>query len=224
MSPDPGPPAALKAAKARFILGLRASGITDTHVLAAMEKVPRQVFTPEPFIGMAYDDITLPIGYQQTLSQPLVVAAMTQALEVGDRMKVLEIGTGSGYQTAILSWLCRRVYTIERHRALLSGAESRLATLRRRNVTAKPGDGSRGWPEQAPFERILVTAAAVDVPPVLVEQLAPGGVMVVPIGDGESEQRILRVRRTAAGLDIDDLGPVRFVPLVAGEPEAAITG
>ena len=210
--------------KARLILELRQAGITDTAVLAAIERVPRELFVPPAFTHQAWRNVALPIGSGQTISQPEVVARMTQALEPGDRMKVLEIGTGSGYQTAILSWLCRRVYTIERHRALLSGAESRLATLRRRNVTAKPGDGSRGWPEQAPFERILVTAAAVDVPPVLVEQLSPGGVMVVPIGDGESEQRILRVRRTAAGLDIDDLGPVRFVPLVAGEPEGAITG
>ncbi len=210
--------------KARLILELRQAGITDTAVLAAIERVPRELFVPPAFTHQAWQNVALPIGSGQTISQPEVVARMTQALEPGERMKVLEIGTGSGYQTAILSWLCRRVYTIERHRALLSEAESRLATLRRRNITARPGDGSRGWPAQAPFERILVTAAAVDVPPVLVEQLGPGGVMVVPVGDGDSEQRILRVRRTASGLDIDDLGAVKFVPLVAGEPEPAITG
>ncbi|MEE8394324.1 MAG: protein-L-isoaspartate O-methyltransferase, partial [Rhodospirillales bacterium] len=116
---NPGPPADPEAAKARFILGLRAAGVTDTRVLAAMEKVPRQVFTPEPFRDRAYDDITLPIGYSQTLSQPMVVAAMTQALEVGERMKVLEIGTGSGYQAAVLAGLCRRLYTIEFHGPLL---------------------------------------------------------------------------------------------------------
>jgi len=137
---------------------------------------------------------------------------------------VLEIGTGSGYQTAILSHLCRRVYTIERHRELLEQAERRLEALRRRNVTVRLGDGSRGWPEMAPFERILVTAAAIDIPPRLSAQLAVGGVMVVPIGDDPDSQRIVRVIRRQDDLDIDDLGPVKFVPLVSDRPAESITG
>jgi protein-L-isoaspartate(D-aspartate) O-methyltransferase len=149
---------------------------------------------------------------------------MTQALAPEARMKVLEIGTGSGYQTAILSYLCRRVYTIERHRELLRQAESRLELLRRRNVTARLGDGSKGWPEQAPFERILVTAAAIDIPPRLSAQLAVGGIMVVPIGDDVASQRIVRVQRREEGLDIDDLGPVKFVPLVSDRTVAPLTG
>lgn len=211
----------VKARKARLILELRQAGISDTGVLGAMERVPREMFVPPAFEHQAWENVALPIGAGQTISQPEVVARMTQALEPRERMKVLEIGTGSGYQTAILSYLCRRVYTIERHRELLREAESRLARLRRRNVTTKPGDGSRGWLEQAPFERILVTAAAVDVPPRLADQLVHGGIMVVPIGDDEANQRILKVRRMAFGLDIEDLGPVKFVPLVAGKPERA---
>lgn len=204
-------------ARARLVLELRGAGISDTRVLGAMERVPREFFVPQAFAHQAWENVALPIGCGQTISQPEVVARMTEALEVNDRLKVLEIGTGSGYQTAVLSYLCRRVYTIERHRELLRGAEAVLARLRRRNVTTRPGDGSRGWPEQAPFERILVTAAAIDVPPKLAAQLAPGGLMVVPIGDNPDGQRIVRVRRTETDLDIADLGPVKFVPLVAGD-------
>lgn len=205
----------------RLILELRGRGIDDVAVLSAMERVPRELFVPPAFTHQAWENVALPIDCGQTISQPEIVARMTEALQVDDRTRVLEIGTGSGYQTAVLSLLCRRVYTIERHRALLDQAESRLVKLQRRNITARPGDGSRGWPEQAPFERILVTAAAIDIPPNLSEQLAIGGIMVVPIGDDESTQRILRVRREEAGLDIEDLGPVKFVPLVSdrtGEP------
>lgn len=207
--------------RARLILELRQHGITDPAVLGAIERVPRELFVPGAFAHQAWENVALPIGLGQTISQPEVVARMTQALQPGPRMKVLEIGTGSGYQTAVLSYLCRRVYTIERHRELLREAESRLESLRRRNVTAKPGDGSLGWPEQAPFERILVTAAAIDLPPRLADQLAIGGIMVAPVGDDDGTQRILRLRRTPFGRDIDDLGPVKFVPLVAGEPEYA---
>ncbi len=205
--------------KIRLILELRHAGVTDKRVLAAMEKVPREIFVPEPFRDKAYDNLALPIGHEQTISQPIVVARMTQALEVGERMKVLEIGTGSGYQAAVLARLCRRLYTIERHRALLKEAERRFAELRLTNVTTLAGDGSRGWPEQAPFDRILVTAAAADVPTMLVDQLAIGGVMVLPVGvEGgtrDSEQRLVRVARTADGAETEDLGPVRFVPFVA---------
>jgi protein-L-isoaspartate(D-aspartate) O-methyltransferase len=212
----------LEAAKVQLVMELRRNGIGDMRVLEALERVPRERFVPAPFRDKAYDNVTLPIGHHQTVSQPLVVARMTQALDVGDRMKVLEVGTGSGYQTAILAKLARRVFTVERHRALLREAEKRLADLRITNVVTLGADGSRGWPEQAPFDRIMVTAAAHDVPPVLVNQLAVGGVMVVPVGYHESEehadhdQRLIKVVRTQTGFDTEDLGPVRFVPLVAG--------
>jgi protein-L-isoaspartate(D-aspartate) O-methyltransferase len=140
---------------------------------------------------------------------------MTQALTVGDRMKVLEIGTGSGYHAAVLSRLSRRVYTVERHRDLLIEAERRFTHLGITNITSRPGDGTLGWPEQAPFERIIVTAAASDVPPVLADQLAPDGLMVVPIDDGSGDPRLLRVSRIGGDLDIEDLGEIRFVPLIA---------
>lgn len=210
--------------KAQLVLELRGEGIDDDRLLGAMERVPREMFVPRPFQHQAWDNVALPIDCGQTISQPSVVARMTRALEVDDRMKVLEIGTGSGYQTSILSYLCRRVYTIERHRELLMQAESRLEALRRRNVTARLGDGSKGWPEQAPFERILVTAAAIDIPPRLSSQLAVGGIMVVPIGDEPDDQRIVRVRRQEDGLDIDDLGPVKFVPLVSDRTPEALSG
>ena len=210
--------------KAQLVLELRGEGIDDDRLLGAMERVPRDMFVPRPFQHQAWDNVALPIDCGQTISQPSVVARMTRALEVDDRMKVLEIGTGSGYQTAILSYLCRRVYTIERHRELLMQAESRLEALRRRNVTARLGDGSKGWPEQAPFERILVTAAAIDIPPRLSSQLAVGGIMVVPIGDEPDDQRIVRVCRQEDGLDIDDLGPVKFVPLVSDRAPETLTG
>ncbi|MDP6882846.1 MAG: protein-L-isoaspartate(D-aspartate) O-methyltransferase, partial [Rhodospirillales bacterium] len=147
----------------RLVLGLRKGGITDTRVLAAMEQVPREVFVPETFRDRAYDATALPIGHHQTVSEPLVVARMTQALEVGERHKVLEIGTGSGYQSMVLARLCRRLYTIERHPELLRDAEARFAHLRLTNITSQVGDGTLGWPGQAPFDRIMVTAAAAAV-------------------------------------------------------------
>lgn len=210
--------------RARLILELRGEGIDDDRLLAAIESVPREVFVPKAFQHQAWENVALPIDCGQTISQPAVVARMTGALELEERMKVLEIGTGSGYQTAILSHLCRRVYTIERHRELLQQAEERLSALRRRNVTVRLGDGSRGWPEQAPFERILVTAAAIDIPPRLSSQLAVGGIMVVPIGDDPESQRIVRVCRQETGLDIDDLGPVKFVPLVSDRSAESLSG
>jgi protein-L-isoaspartate(D-aspartate) O-methyltransferase len=210
--------------RARLVLELRGEGIADDRVLAAVETVPREMFVPRAFQHQAWENVALPIDCGQTISQPAVVARMTEALDVDERMKVLEIGTGSGYQTAILSHLCRRVYSIERHRELLQQAEERLTALRRRNVTARLGDGSRGWPEQAPFERILVTAAAIDIPPRLSSQLAIGGIMVVPIGDDTDNQRIVRVCRQENGLDIDDLGPVKFVPLVSDRPAESAIG
>lgn len=204
--------------KIRLILELRQGGIMDTALLAAMENVPRDQFVPDAFRDRAYEDTALPISHGQTISQPLIVGKMLQAMDLNDRVKILEIGTGSGYQTMILSQLCRRVYTIERHRDLLREAESRFEAFGRHNITTRAGDGGRGWPEQAAFTHIIVSAAANDIPPVLMEQLAVGGVMVVPIGDERREQRIIKVVRSETGFDVDDFGPVRFLPLVAGMP------
>ena len=152
------------ARKIRLIMRLRRAGISDINVLSAIERIPREAFVPDSFQDQAYEDRTLPIGHGQTLSQPRVVALMTQALEIDRRIKVLEIGTGSGYQAAVLSRLCRRLYTIERHRELQRAAERRFQELRLHNITARLGDGAKGWPEQAPFARIMVTAAAAGIP------------------------------------------------------------
>ena len=204
---------------ARLMLDLRRQGVTEAGVLGAIEATPRGIFVAEPFRGRAHEDVALPIDHHQTLSQPSVVGRMTQALDVSQRMKVLEIGTGSGYQAAILARLCRRLYTIERHPALLKEAEERFEGLGLVNITTLTGDGSLGWPEQAPFERIMVTAAAADVPDVLLGQLGEGGIMIVPVGLDENDQHLLRVRRTGDGVETDDLGPTRFVPLIAGGVE-----
>lgn len=197
---------------------LRRNGITDTRVLSALERVPREMFIPHAFLDKAYDNITLPIGQGQTISQPYVVAMMTQALEITDRHKVLEVGTGSGYQAAILAQLCRRVYSIERHRSLLKEAEDRLAMLRLRNVTTMAGDGYLGWPErnQLPFDRIIVTAAAnKNAPDTLLNQLALDGIMVIPVRLNALKERLIKIRRTDTGFDVEDLMDVRFVPLIS---------
>lgn len=201
--------------KIHLIMELRRLGVDDARVLSAIERVPRERFVPAQFQDQAYDNIALPIGEGQTISQPLIVGLMTQALEVGERMKVLEVGTGSGYQAAVLSQLCRRVYTIERHRSLLEETVRRLARLGFHNVTAIVGDGTRGWPEQAPFERIIVTAAATVAPPALEDQLAVGGIMVIPIGKRSWNQKIVRLRRSEEGFETEKLWPVRFVPLIS---------
>lgn len=219
------------ARKIRLIMKLRKSGITDTAVLGAIERVPREVFIPHYFHDQAYEDMALPIGRGQTISQPLVVAAMTQELRVNDRHKVLEIGTGSGYQAAILAKLCRRVYSIERHRPLLAGAEHVFNELKIRNITCKAADGMKGWKEQAPFDRIIVTAAAGDEPPrELLEQMNIGGIMIIPMGRDKASQFIYRITRHEEDFTCERLMPVRFVPLlpkvardepdaVAAEPE-----
>lgn len=205
----------------RLIMELRRLGVSDATVLGAIERVPREVFVPEQFLDQAYENIALPIGEGQTISQPLIVGLMTQALEVSDRMKVLEVGTGSGYQTAVLSWLCRRVYTIERHKALLKPTEDRFRKLGLSNITAIAGDGTRGWPEQAPFDRIIVTAAARSVPEALMTQIAVGGCMVIPVGERASDQYVLRLRRSGeADYQTEQLWPVRFVPLI-GQDDGA---
>lgn len=204
------------ARKIRLIMKLRKCGITDTNVLAAIERVPREIFIPTQFHDQAYEDTALPIGRGQTISQPLVVASMTQELKLNDRHKVLEIGTGSGYQAAILAKLCRRVYSIERHRPLLATAEQRINELRIRNITCKAADGMKGWTEQAPFDRIIVTAAAGDEPPPpLLAQMSVGGIMVIPMGRDKASQFIYRITRTAEdAYDTERLMPVRFVPLL----------
>ena len=208
----------IEARKIRLIMQLRKAGITDTDVLSAIERIPREAFVPQPFQDQAYENMALPIGHGQTLSQPQVVAVMTQALKATRRMKVLEIGTGSGYQAAILSRLCRRLYTIERHKPLLREAEARFEALSLRNITAITGDGNLGWPEQAPFERIIITAAAESPPETLIDQLAPGGIMVLPLGRQDREQELYRLTRENAGVREESLGAVRFVPLIRGLP------
>ncbi len=206
---------AVEARKIRLVMELRRAGVTDTRVLSAIERVPRERFVPEAFLDRAYDNVALPIGHGQTVSQPLIVALMTQALEVGERMKVLEVGTGSGYQSVVLARLCRRLYTVERHRPLLDEAERRFAELGVHNITGRAGDGAKGWPEQAPFDRILVTAFAPEVPETLLDQLAVGGVMVMPLGVNHRDQHVTRLSRGEDGVARQTLWPVRFVPLVA---------
>ena len=210
-----------EARKIRLLMHLRRSGITDHKVLGALERVPRDLFVPETFLDQAYEDKALPIGLGQTISQPLVVAMMTQALEIDDRHKILEIGTGSGYQASVLARLCRRVYTIERHKLLLETAETRFAAMRIHNIVAICGDGTRGWPEQAPFQRIIVTAAHAgrEPPPALVEQLDDGGILVIPMGDDWGGQQVVRFRRSGDDVQREDLWPVRFVPLVPQMPD-----
>jgi protein-L-isoaspartate(D-aspartate) O-methyltransferase len=204
--------------KLRLLMELRRAGIGDARVLGAIEKTPREKFVPLSFEDRAYENVALPIGNGQTVSQPYVVALMTEKLELGERQTVLEIGTGSGYQTAVLASLCRRVFSIERHRELLRDAERRFEELRLRNIVCRFGDGTKGWPEQAPYDRVIVTAAAPEVPSTLVDGLAPGGVLVAPVGEDHRDQQLVRIRRNDDRFSTEDLGLVRFVPLVAGLP------
>ena len=200
----------------KFIYTLRTRGVRDAAVLRAMEKIDRSAFVTGIFAARAYEDTPLPIACGQTISQPSVVALMTEALQIGPRDKVLEVGTGSGYQAAILSQLARRVYTVERHRPLVNEARAVFDRLGLTNITALASDGCYGLPEQAPFDRILVTAAAEDPPGPLLEQLRVGGIMVLPVGQSDAVQSLIRVRRTETGFDYDEMRPVRFVPLIEG--------
>ena len=202
--------------KMRFLYALRSKGVTDTRVLGAMEKVDRGAYVRGIFADRAYEDMPLPIACGQTISQPSVVGLMTQALDVQPRDKVLEVGTGSGYQAAILSQLARRVYTIDRHRRLVREAEAVFRALDLTNITAIVGDGSHGLPDQAPFDRIIVTAAAEDTPGPLLAQLRIGGIMVLPVGQSDTVQSLIKVTRGPDGYEYDELRPVRFVPLVEG--------
>lgn len=206
--------------KIRLIMHLRNAGIQDLNVLKAIESVPREIFMPEAVRHQAYDDIALPIGLGQTISQPIVVAKMTEAMQLTDRHKILEIGTGSGYQASILSKLCRRVYTIERHRPLFDKTETLFKDLNIRNITTLCGDGMKGWPkingmDQAPFDRIIVTAAAQEKPPHdLLDQLSVGGIMVIPVGRSGEQMLKLYKKEGEDTFSINDLMPVRFVPLL----------
>ncbi|MFT4956024.1 MAG: protein-L-isoaspartate(D-aspartate) O-methyltransferase [Brevundimonas sp.] len=200
----------------RLILSLRQQGVTDPRVLAAMESVDRAVFVHERFLDQAWEDQALPIDCAQTISQPYVVGLMTQALNVGPRHRVLEIGTGSGYQCAVLSRLARFVYSVERYKSLLKEAEGKLKALGVDNVFTRHGDGGEGWPEQAPFDRIMVTAASPHEPKDLLRQLKPGGVLVAPVGRG-SVQMLNRYTADEDGaFSRESLLEVRFVPLVEG--------
>jgi len=200
----------------RLISELRQCGISDEKVLAAIASVDRERFVSSTLAERAWENTALPIAFGQTISQPLVVAAMTEALKVGPRMKVLEIGTGSGYQAAVLAKLARRVYTIERYKPLSKEAERRLLELGIFNVVFEVGDGTKGWPAQAPFDRIIVTAAAEERPHALIDQLSLGGILVVPVGRDPTSQVLERIVKSESGLKRDTLMPVRFVPLVAG--------
>lgn len=202
--------------KMRFLFALRSRGITDGRVLTAMETIDRGQFVKGLFAERAYEDMPLPIACGQTISQPSVVGLMTQALSVQARDTVLEVGTGSGYQAAILSQLARRVYTVDRHRRLVREAAELFRELGLVNITSMVADGSFGLPDQAPFDRIIVTAAAEDPPGPLLAQLKIGGIMVVPVGQSDAVQTLIKVTRHETGYDYEELRPVRFVPLVEG--------
>jgi protein-L-isoaspartate(D-aspartate) O-methyltransferase len=204
---------------ASIVLKLRGLGISDRAVLKAIERVPRTLFVPQEWRDRAYADHPIPIECGQTITAPSVVAAMTAALDLSDRHSVLEIGTGSGYQTAILARLARRVTTIERFRTLSKAAERRWIGLGLRNVSAIVGDGTLGWSRQAPFDRILVTAACPEPPAKLIHQLTESGVLVAPIGRARGPQRLTLFQRIGHNVDIRDLGPARFLPIV---PAAAL--
>jgi protein-L-isoaspartate(D-aspartate) O-methyltransferase len=202
--------------KIELLMALRNQGIRDQAILEAIERTPREKFLDAAFEAQAYADHALPIACGQTISQPYVVAFMTEKLDLDRSHKVLEIGTGSGYQTAILARLARRVYTIERYRTLAEQAGERFKELGLTNITQMVGDGYKGWPKQAPFDRIIVTAAAREIPPALADQLAIGGIMVLPLEEGPLKQDLYRITRTEEGFEREKLLPVRFVPLVAG--------
>jgi protein-L-isoaspartate(D-aspartate) O-methyltransferase len=212
----PREPAERQTQLARLVLALRSQGVTDPAVLSAIERTPRDLFTPDLFKERSWEDSALPIACGQTISQPFIVGLMTQALTLEPRARVLEIGAGSGYQTAVLARLSRLVYTIERYRTLLREAESRFAALRLTNIITRFGDGALGWAEQAPFDRILVTAAAPSEPKILLGQLKPSGVLVAPVGKGPVQKLCRYAGDGEGGFIMDVLCEVRFVPLLDG--------
>ncbi len=206
----------LESKRQQLITSLRAAGIYDEHVLTALAMVPRELFLDASLQSVAYDDRAQTIGHGQTISQPLIVATMTQALRLQGTERVLEVGTGSGYQTAVLAHLGSYVYSIERHQELAALATQRLQDLALTNVSISVGDGSTGWPAKAPFNRILVAAASPIIPVRLILQLTPGGLLTIPVGE-RAHQNLLLIRRTRKDFEIQDLGPCVFVPLVGSE-------
>ena len=203
---------------AELILRLRRAGVMDQRVLAAMEAVPRDLFVSPDGRREAYAERALPIDCGQTISAPVIVGMMTAALELTPRDRVLEIGTGSGYQTAVLARLCRRVHTIDRFRTLVAAAESRFRTLRLDNIATMVGDGTKGWPEAAPFDKVIVTAAAESVPSALLDQVGPGGILVAPVGPQDGIQKLRKFVREGETDAFAEtvLADVRFVPLIPG--------
>ena len=202
--------------KAQLIMALRGMGILDAATLGALEQVPRELFIPTALRHHSYKNASLPIAYDQTISQPYVIARMTEALRLRGRELVLEIGCGSGYQAAILAHLCRRVYTMERLKPLLVDAENRLRDLRISNISFRLGDGSKGWPEAAPFDRIILTCGCDKIPDILLQQLKIGGIMVAPEGRGKSQQLVVVIRHETR-FERVLLMPVTFVPLIGGD-------
>ena len=206
-----------------LVMALRGQGIMAQTVLAALERTPRELFVDEPFQATAYENIALPIACGQTISQPYIVAYMTEALEVEAKHRVLEIGTGSGYQSAVLALVCRMVYSVERHRPLLRAAEARFKALKLHNIVVRHGDGLKGWAEQAPFDRIMLTAAVSAIPEALVGQLKPGGILVAPLAQSgapeRGSQQLVKITLTDAGRIEETLIPVAFVPMLPGLPQ-----
>ncbi|GLK71257.1 protein-L-isoaspartate(D-aspartate) O-methyltransferase [Ancylobacter dichloromethanicus] len=202
--------------RAELLLALRKRGLRDRQVMRAIEQVPRERFVEPAFRPVAWRDLALPIDCGQTISQPTVVALMTEALELGPSHSVLEVGTGSGYQSAILANIAGHVVSVERFRTLADAAARRLASLGIANVEVLVADGRAGVPQRAPFDRILLTAAVEQVPPALFEQLAMGGILVAPVGPAEGTQFLMRYRRGLQGLETRELALVRFVPMLPG--------
>jgi protein-L-isoaspartate(D-aspartate) O-methyltransferase len=205
--------------KMQFILSIRSKGVVDSNVLKALESLNREHFLKGVFAQRAYEDTPLPIDCGQTISKPSVVGIMTQALKITTRDKILEIGTGSGYQTAILSKLARRVYSVERYKPLYDEARQIFKKLNLNNITPIWGDGSQGIVEQQPFDRIIVTAAAEDPPPILLNQLKVGGIMIIPVGQSDEIQKLIKVERTETNFKYEELCDVRFVPLLEGRED-----
>ena len=202
--------------KMQFLFAIRSRGVTDKRVLTAMENVDRGLFVKGIFSDRAYEEMPLPIECGQTISQPSVVGIMTQALNITPRDTVLEVGTGSGYQTVILSQLARRVYTVERYKRLVMSSKLVFEHLKTTNIISLYADGSHGLPDQAPFDKIILTAAAEDPPGPLLAQLKIGGIMVLPVGQSDAVQSLIKVTRSQTGFDYEDIRDVRFVPLVEG--------
>lgn len=199
----------------RLIERLREKGIRSEQVLEVLRRTPRHLFVDEALSSRAYEDTALPIGFNQTISQPYIVARMTEVLLVTQPRKVLEVGTGSGYQAAVLAQLVPKVYTVERILAMVPLARQRFRELGLRNVSLKQSDGTWGWPQQAPFDAILVAAAPAEIPPALLDQLIDGGRMVIPVGAGNSQTLVVITRR-GTRFERENLEPVSFVPLVGG--------